>query len=127
MSSYPTHSNLRATEDGLRREFKSLLDQKTRQYAQELAANERAIATLERDFRASDRDKNKKIKQLEDVLKRGIYGYSRKLDNIESKLRKLEGELENEENYTEDLITMNNDKESRIRELEKSKSPSNWY
>jgi hypothetical protein len=121
MSSYPTHSSLRASENDLRREFKSLLDEKTREYAHELAANERAIATLERDFRASDRDKNKRIKKLEDALKVGTGAQGRRIDGIESKLRKVEREVGKKENDVEDLMRMNSDKESRIRELETSR------
>ncbi len=119
--SYPTHSNPRATDNDLRKEFKSLLDEKTREYAHELAANERAIATLERDFRASDRDKNKRIKQLEDAQKMGIGAYSRRIDEIERKVRKMEREVRKKENDVEDLMRMNSDKESRIRELETSR------
>jgi chromosome segregation ATPase len=121
MSSYSTQSNIRVTENDLRREFKSLLDAKTREYAHEFAANERAIATLERDFRASDRDKNERIKGLEDSLKRGVGGHSRRIDEIESKVRKMEREVRKKENEVEDLMRMNSDKESRIRELEKSR------
>ena len=122
MSSYSTYSTLGATENDLRREFKSLLDEKTREYAHEPAANERAIATLERDFRASDRDKNKRIKGLEDALKRGIGGQNGRIDEIESKVRKVEREVRKKENDVEDLLRMNRDKESRIRQLETSRN-----
>jgi hypothetical protein len=116
---YPTNSHLRATENDLRREFKSLLNDKTLQYAHELAANERAIATLERDFRASERDNSKKIKELEQIVKRCIGAHDRKIDEIECLVRKLAREARRKENEFEDLLKMNGDKESRIRELER--------
>ena len=118
MSSH-THSNLPATENDLRREFKSLLADKTRQYAQELAANEIALAALEKDFRSSDRDMYKRIKELEDTVNRGFSGQNRKIDELESKVRKVEREVREKENSVEDLLRINNDKENRIRGLER--------
>jgi chromosome segregation ATPase len=129
MSSH-THSSLGATENDLRREFKSLLDKRTREYAHELAVQERAIAALERDFRSSDRDTAKRIKGLEDILKgcfkeledtvgKAFVGRNKKIDEIESKVRKLEREVREKEKSVEDLLRMNSDKENRIRVLER--------
>jgi peptidoglycan hydrolase CwlO-like protein len=118
MSSH-THSNLPATENNLRKEFKSLLDDRTRQIAREFVLLERTVNTLENNFAFSDRDKNERIKELEDTVKRGFVGQNKKIDEIESKVRKLEREVREKENSIEDLMKMNSDKENRIRSLER--------
>jgi len=118
MSSH-THSNLPATENNLRKEFKSLLNDRTRQIAREFVLLERTVNTLENNFAFSDRDKNKRIKELEDTVKRGFVGQNKKIDEIESKVRKLEREVREKEKSIEDLMKMNSDKENRIRSLER--------
>ncbi|PMD50845.1 uncharacterized protein K444DRAFT_638156 [Hyaloscypha bicolor E] len=108
MNSYVSLHLLRTTLENLRSEINSKSSEQGKEYARELVINEQAIAALQKEFRATDKETDARIRELNKTLKLVIDASDRRRENIE----KLEREVDR-------LVRMDREKENRIRELER--------
>jgi len=108
MNSYVSLHLLRTTLEDLRNEISSKSSKQGKEYARELVTNERAIAALQKEFRATDKGTDSRIRELNKTLKLVIDASDRRREDI----KKLEREVDR-------LVRMDREKENRIRELER--------
>src|SRR5882757_1087968 len=108
MNSYVSLHLLRTTLEDLRSEISSKSSEQRKEYARGLVTNERAIAALQKDFRATDKETDSRIRELNKTLKLVIDASDRRREDIE----KLEREVDR-------LVRMDREKENRIRGLER--------
>jgi hypothetical protein len=109
---------LRNSLNELRAEIRATLDAQQRDHARSVVANEHAIAALERDFRASEKDNSSKIKELESTVKVLIDAHNRKRDDLEGLEREVRRQVRDRDHNLGDIVERDRELENRIRALE---------
>ncbi|KAE9364024.1 hypothetical protein N431DRAFT_475020 [Stipitochalara longipes BDJ] len=110
---------LRTSLNELRAEIRVTLDDQARNRACSVVENERAIAALGREFRASEKDNNCKIRELEGTVKVLIDAHNRKRDDLDGLEREVRRQVKDRDQNLGDMVERDREMENRSKELER--------